>query len=104
KPVTVARRVGTAGEESSEGVVGRWVTWPKRRPWMAEGEVEKRWMREASVGPEIAIFCNGGSSMAALRESGENNGSLFTTERSCVRFTLPVESLETAIRRHFPVL
>ncbi|KOM46640.1 hypothetical protein LR48_Vigan07g034400 [Vigna angularis] len=39
--------VGDKEEESSNGVVGRWVTWPKRRPWMAEGEVEKRWTREA---------------------------------------------------------
>lgn len=30
-----------------------------------EGEVEKWWIREDSVGPEIAIFCNGWSSMTA---------------------------------------
>lgn len=32
----------------------------------------KRWIREASVGPEIAIFCNGGSSMAAYGGEREN--------------------------------
>lgn len=76
KPVTVARRVAesvvvVAEEESSERLRGvMWVTWPKRRPSMEEGEVEKRWRREANVGPEIAIFCNGGSSMAAAAEDG----------------------------------
>lgn len=40
------------------------MTWPKRRPSTAPGEVEKRWMTEAKVGPEIAILCRGSSSMA----------------------------------------
>lgn len=73
KPVTVARRVGESEVAvavvvvvvavSSERLRGvRRVTWPKRRPSRGEGEVEKRWMREARVGPEIAIFCNGGGS------------------------------------------
>lgn len=72
--MTVARREGEEGAEgaedevSSESVAGRLVTWPKRRPSTAEEAVEKRWIKEASVGPEIAIFCNGGSSMAAQRE------------------------------------
>lgn len=34
--------------------------WPKRRPSIEEVAVEKRWIREASVAPEIAIFGNGG--------------------------------------------
>jgi hypothetical protein len=46
------------------------VTWPKRRPSIEEDEVvvEKRWISEASVGPEIAIFCNGGRS--SMTEDG----------------------------------
>jgi hypothetical protein len=32
--------------------------------------VEKRWISEASVGPEIAIFCNGGGSSMA-EDGGE---------------------------------
>lgn len=78
KPVMVARRVGElSSDESSERLSGvTEVTWPKRRPSIEEGEVEKRWIREASVGPEIAIFCNGGSSMTAAHggESREREG------------------------------
>ena len=61
KPVTMARRVAEeeVSSSSSERVRGRGVTWPKRRPWREEGAVEKRWMWEARVGPEVAIFCNG---------------------------------------------
>jgi hypothetical protein len=71
KPVTVATRVWEVSEESSERLRGvTKVMWPKRRPSIEEDEVvvEKRWISEASVGPEIAIFCNGGRS--SMTEDG----------------------------------
>ncbi|KAG2380596.1 Villin-4 protein [Vigna angularis] len=37
---------------------GQICAWPKRRPWMTEGEVEKRWMREAR-GRKQATFEKG---------------------------------------------
>lgn len=67
--------VATRGEESeaveegksSERLEGAmWVTWPNKRPSTAPEENEKRWIREARVGPDIAIFCRGWSPMAAL--------------------------------------
>lgn len=50
------------------------VTWPKRRPENVEVEVVERWWRrEERVGPEMAIFCNGGGgSMAADGEERES--------------------------------
>lgn len=71
KEVMVAMRMGGESEvgsgSSSERLEGQmWVTWPKRRPSMSAGDEEKRWMREARVGPEICIFCNGRSSMFLL--------------------------------------
>lgn len=68
KEVTVATRGGEreVGEGWSERVVvGRGVTWPKRRPSTSEGEEEKRWRREERVGPEIWIFSRGRSSMGS---------------------------------------
>lgn len=52
-------------DESSErdkGVTSE--TWPKRRPSTAPEEEEKRWIKEAKIGPEIATFCKDLSSMA----------------------------------------
>lgn len=71
KEVTVAIRVSEEEEEvvvvdeSSERVEGvRRDTWPKRRPSMGPDEEENRCIREARVGPDIAIFSTGRSSMA----------------------------------------
>lgn len=58
-----------------EGVI--WVTWPNKRPSTSPGEEEMRWINEARVGPEIAIFSNGGSSMETVetkREGGREGG------------------------------
>lgn len=56
-------------EESSERVEGvRRDTWPNRRPSIGPGDEENRWIKEARVGPDIAIFSIGRSSMAKERE------------------------------------
>lgn len=47
--------------ERAEGV--ETLTWPKSRPWTDPEEEEKRWRREANVGPEIWIFVIGTSSI-----------------------------------------
>lgn len=74
-PVMVATRGEDESESLEEGTSSErfegamCVTWPNRRPSTAPGENEKRWIMEARVGPEIAIFCRGRSSMAALLHS-----------------------------------
>lgn len=37
--------------------------WPNMRPSTSPAEEESRWIIEANVGPNIAIFSNGRSSM-----------------------------------------
>ena len=67
-------RVEEEEESSSEREGGRRVTWPKMRPSTEPGEVEKRWMREAKAGPEMAIFSTEGSSIAETETSfGESS-------------------------------
>jgi hypothetical protein len=57
---------------SSERVEGeRRATWPKRRPSRGPEEEEKRWIREARVGPEIAILSMGGSAIALCERESE---------------------------------
>ena len=41
---------------------------------MFDGEEEKRLMREERIGPEIATFCNGRSSMAEMADEEEIEG------------------------------
>lgn len=71
-PETVATKVEGSEEEpsgsSSEREEGAmWETWPNRRPSTSPRAVEKRWIMEARVGPDICIFCSGRSSMSQLR-------------------------------------
>lgn len=67
--VTVATRTDGSmlveedeSSESDKGVISE--TWPKRRPSTAPAVEEKRWIKEAKIGPEIATFCKDSSSMA----------------------------------------
>lgn len=63
---------GREEEVSSERVEGvRRDTWPYRRPSIGPGEVENRWIKEARVGPDIAIFSMGRSSMAERERESE---------------------------------
>lgn len=65
REVEVEGREEEEEDVSSERVEGvRRDTWPYRRPSIGPGEVENRWIKEARVGPDIAIFSMGRSSMA----------------------------------------
>ena len=82
REVEVEGREEEEEEVSSERVEGvRRDTWPYRRPSIGPGEVENRWIKEARVGPDIAIFSMGRSSMA-LRERERERVKDLTREKA----------------------
>lgn len=101
-PVTVATTMvaeeESEGDESSERLEGvTRVTWPNNKPSTAPGEDANRWIMEARVGPDIAILCRGGSSMAPLCSFG---GSLcFNVDGETERETTKFYSGETDMGR-----
>lgn len=67
--------------------------WPKRRPSKSAGEDERRWIIEASVGPDIAIFCKTRSPMT--REIRETESYGYAVTKRHLRVTVVLHSLTT---------